>query len=52
LDLFTKPEWLEKAKKEHKERIGDRVYKSAIPDNVNPPLEIAEAAWQKLKGKQ
>ncbi len=52
LDLFTKPEWLEKAKKEQKTRLGDRVYKSAIPDDVNPPLEIAETAWQKLKGKQ
>jgi len=52
LDLFTQPEWLEKAKKEHKERLGDRVYTSPIPDDVDPPLEIAEEAWQKLKGKQ
>ena len=52
LDLFTKSEWLERAKKEHKERIGGKVYKSAIPDDVNPPLEIAETAWRKLKGKQ
>jgi len=52
LDLFTKPEWLENAKKEHKERLGDRVYTSPIPDDVDPPLEIAEEAWQKLKGKQ
>jgi aminobenzoyl-glutamate utilization protein B len=52
LDLFTKPDWLEKAKKEHKERLGDRVYTSPIPPDVHPPLEIAEAAWKKLKGKQ
>jgi aminobenzoyl-glutamate utilization protein B len=52
LDLFTQPEWLEKAKKEHKERLGDRVYTSPIPDDVDPPLEIAEEAWKKLKGKQ
>ena len=52
LDLFTKSELLERAKKEHKERIGDRVYTSPIPDDVNPPLEIAETAWRKLKGKQ
>lgn len=52
LDLFTQPEQLEKAKKEHKERLGDRVYTSPIPDDVDPPLEIAEEAWKKLKGKQ
>jgi len=52
LDLFTKPEWLAKAKREQKERLAGRVYKSPIPDEVDPPLKIAEAAWQKLKGKQ
>jgi len=52
LELFTEPEWLEKAKKEQKERLGGRVYTSPIPDDVDPPLEIAEEAWHKLKGKQ
>ncbi len=52
LELFTDPTWLEKAKKEHKERLGDRVYESPIPMDVDPPLKIAEEAWQKLKGKR
>ncbi|MBD3171159.1 amidohydrolase [Candidatus Bathyarchaeota archaeon] len=52
LDLFTKPELLAKAKKEHEERLAGREYACAIPEDVEPPLEIAEEAWQKLKGKQ
>ena len=52
LDLFINPELLKKAKEEHKERLGGRRYECAIPKGVNPPLEIAEAAWQKQKGKQ
>jgi aminobenzoyl-glutamate utilization protein B len=52
LDLFTNPEYLEKAKKEHKERLAREIYKSPIPDDVHPPLKIAEEAWQRLKGKQ
>jgi aminobenzoyl-glutamate utilization protein B len=51
LDLLTKPEWLERAKKEYKERIGNRVYTSPIPEDVHPPLKIAEEVWEKLKGK-
>jgi len=52
LDLFTKPELLEKAKEEHKERLAGRKYTSPIPPEVEPPLEIAMEAWEKLKGKR
>jgi aminobenzoyl-glutamate utilization protein B len=52
LDLFTKPEIIEKAWAEQRERLAGLEYKCPIPDGVDPPLEIAEAAWQKLKGKQ
>ena len=52
LDLFTDPELLEKAKKEHEGRLAGREYECAIPEDVEPPLEIAEEAWHKLKGKQ
>jgi aminobenzoyl-glutamate utilization protein B len=52
LELYTKPEILEKAWKEHKKRIGGRKYISPIPSNIDPPLEIAKEAWEKLKGKQ
>ncbi len=51
LDLFTDPELVEKAKKEHKERLAGRKYTAHMPDDNMPPLEIAETAWKKLKGK-
>lgn len=40
LDLLTKPEIIKKAKKEHKERLRGRKYKSPIPPEVKPPLDI------------
>ncbi len=52
LDLFTKPEVIKKAWEEQEERIGGREYTTPIPEGVDPPLEIAEEAWQKLKGKR
>jgi aminobenzoyl-glutamate utilization protein B len=52
LDLYTKPELLEKAKDEHTERLAGRRYTSPIPPEVEPPLEIAMEAWEKLKGKR
>jgi aminobenzoyl-glutamate utilization protein B len=51
LDLFTDPELVEKAKKEHKERLAGREYTTHMPDDTMPPIEIAETAWKKLKGK-
>jgi len=52
LDLMTKPEVLEKAKEEHKERLKDQIYRSPIPDDVGPALEVAREAAEKLKGKE
>lgn len=52
LDLFTKPEVINKAWEEQEERIGGREYICPIPDDINPPLAIAEEAWQKLKGRR
>ena len=52
LDLFTHPELVTKAKNELDERLSGKEYQTPIPAEVNPPLEIAEEAWQKLKGKQ
>jgi len=51
LDLFTKPELIEKAKKEQKERIKGQTYICPIPDDIMPPMKHAEEAWEKLKGK-
>jgi aminobenzoyl-glutamate utilization protein B len=51
LELMTKPELLKKAQDEHKERLKGRTYKCPIPDDVDPPLEVARIAAEKLKGK-
>lgn len=52
LDLFTRPEILERAGKEHRERLGGREYTSPLPDTVEPPLEIARDAWERLRGRR
>ncbi|MBS7619071.1 amidohydrolase [Candidatus Bathyarchaeota archaeon] len=46
LDLMTKPELLSKAQEEFKQRMKNRVYKSPIPEEVNPPLEVARSAYE------
>ena len=52
LDLMTMPEVLEKAKEEQKERLKGQTYRSPIPDDVGPALEVAREAAEKLKGKE
>ena len=52
LDLMTMPEVLEKAKEEQKERLKGQIYRSPIPDDVGPALEVAREAAEKLKGKE
>jgi len=42
LDLITKPELLEKAQAELKERLAGRVYKPPIPADLKPPLHQLE----------
>jgi len=51
LDLLTKPELLKKAKEEHEEKMKGRVYRCPIPDDINPPLEMARATAARLRGK-
>jgi len=43
IDLLTSKDTLEKAKEEHKQRIGNKKYKSPIPLDQKPPLDV----WQK-----
>jgi len=43
IDFFTDTDILKTAKQEHREIIGEKRYKSPIPENHNPPLEI----WEK-----
>ena len=42
LDLLTKPEQLKEVQKEFTERLKNRIYKTPIPDEIQPPLEIAK----------
>jgi aminobenzoyl-glutamate utilization protein B len=51
LDLITNPELLQKAKEEHRKTLKGRTYKCAVPDDVEPPLEIARRAAEKLRGR-
>jgi len=44
LDLMTKPELLKKAQDEFRERLKGRTYECPIPDDVQPPLEVARVA--------
>jgi aminobenzoyl-glutamate utilization protein B len=43
IDLLTNEKLLEKAKKEHRCRIGDKVYESCVSPETKPPLDI----WEK-----
>jgi aminobenzoyl-glutamate utilization protein B len=43
IDLLTNSEALTKAKEEHRQRIGNKKYKSPIPPENKPPLDV----WQK-----
>jgi len=52
LDLLTKPELLEKARSEFTERIKGRLYRSPIPDELPPPLEVARAAAEAASRKR
>ncbi|MEM2893954.1 MAG: amidohydrolase, partial [Candidatus Bathyarchaeia archaeon] len=52
IDLLTKPELLERAKREFRERLKGRVYRSPIPDEVQPPLEVARAAAEAARRRK
>jgi len=43
IDLLTNEEVVTKAKKEHEQRIGNKKYKTPIPPEIKPPLDI----WEK-----
>jgi aminobenzoyl-glutamate utilization protein B len=43
IDLLMNKDFLDRAKKEHNQRIGDKKYKSPIPPEIKPPLDI----WNK-----
>ena len=43
IDLLMNGDMLNKAKKEHQQRIRDKKYKSPIPSEIKPPLDV----WQR-----
>ena len=49
LDLITHSELLTEAKKEHADRLKGRTYKTPIPEDCVPPLEIAKVAAMKAQ---
>jgi aminobenzoyl-glutamate utilization protein B len=49
LDLLTKPELLKTVHKEFEKRKAGRTYKSPIPDDVKPPLDVAREAAESSK---
>jgi aminobenzoyl-glutamate utilization protein B len=51
LDLFTKPDLLEKAKKDHEKRLEGQKYVPVGDPDMKPPLELAKDTAEKLKGK-
>jgi aminobenzoyl-glutamate utilization protein B len=51
LDLLTKPALVKKAKDEHAKRLAGKKYVSPIPDEIQPPLELAKQYAEKNKGK-
>ncbi len=51
LDFLTKPELVKKAKDEHSKRLTGRKYVSPIPDEIQPPLEMAKQYAEKNRGK-
>jgi len=44
LDLMTKPEFLKKARDEFGKRMEGSTYRCPIPDDIQPPLEVARVA--------
>jgi aminobenzoyl-glutamate utilization protein B len=51
LDLLTKPEIVKKANEEYAKRLTGKKYISPIPNEIQPPLELAKAYAEKNRGK-
>jgi len=52
LDLLMKPELLKKAQEEFATKIKGRTYRSPIPEDVPPPLEVARTTAEALKKRK
>jgi aminobenzoyl-glutamate utilization protein B len=51
LDLFTKPELLEKIKTEFANYTKEHPYKSFLPEDANPPLDLNKELMDKYRSK-
>jgi len=51
IELINNTELLKKAKEELKERLKGRTYKTPLPEDCRPPLDIAKVAADKAQGK-
>lgn len=49
IDIIISPDLINSAKKELQDRLNGRVYKSLIPDNINPPLGLNKETMDKYK---
>ena len=52
VDLLVRPEIINEAKKEWKERLKGRTYKSLIPETVKPPILINREIMNKYRPLQ
>lgn len=48
-DLLTKPEIIEEAKGELNQRLGGQTYKTLLPDDAKPDLQINKDAMDKFR---
>ncbi len=49
IDILTTPDAITNAKKELRERLKGRVYKSLIPDDIGPPLGMNKETMEKYR---
>jgi len=51
IDILTSPDIIINAKKELRERLNGRVYKSLVPEGIEPPLGLNKDTMEKYKNK-
>lgn len=51
IDIITDPDAIKNAKKELKERLNGRIYKSLVPDDIDPPLGLNKETMEKYNKK-
>jgi aminobenzoyl-glutamate utilization protein B len=49
VELFTKPQIIEEAKQELSKRLGERKYRSLIPEGLSPPIDLNRKTMEKYR---